>query len=321
MSKVVVPSQKSEKQKYKITNWASYNKSLINRGNLTFYLSEDLSAHWYSEAPAQQGGQYEYSDLCIETLYLIKCLFKLPYRQTEGFAHWLLPLMHLSELAIPSYSQICRRVKSLKIKPYKLPKEDSVVIAIDSTGLKIYGEGEWKTRKHGPSKRRTWRKLHLGVDVETGFILCHELTKNSKSDGSQFEPLLGQVESEVEEVSADGAYDQVDCWDYCYEKGIKAVIPPRENAIIWYLEEEGDYDEYPRNQVIFEIEEKGKKKWKIDNNYHKRSLSETAMFRFKTIHGGTLFSRKIESQVTETAMKIKLLNTMTGIGMPVSQPC
>ncbi len=251
---------------------------------------------------------------------MIKVVFKLAYRQTQGFANSLLRLMDLSDLNVPSYTQLCRRAATLEVVPYQIPQNGSIVIAIDSTGLKIYGEGEWKVRKHGYSKRRTWRKLHLGVDSKTGFIHCHTLTLNDVDDGSQLEDLLDQVETEVTDACLDGAYDHEDCWDDLIGRKINPIIPPRENAVEWYLEELGDFPEYPRNAAITRIDQIGKKEWKKEVGYHRRSLSETAMFRYKTIHGNKLYSRIFNRQEIENSIKIKTLNIMTAQGMPISKP-
>lgn len=322
MSKVKkeVQTNDSQKEKYQILNWREYNKALVNRGDITIYFNEEVQENWYSDAPNQRGAQEEYSDLCIETLLMLKVVFKLGYRQTQGFTQSLLRLMAIKDLKTPSYSQICRRAASLEIAPYAIPNKGPIVIAIDSTGLKIYGEGEWKVRKHGYSKRRTWRKLHLGVDTQTGFIHCHTMTLNDIDDGSQLESLLDQLDTDIETVCLDGAYDHEDCWDELIERKINPIIPPRENAVPWYLEEPGDYPDYPRNVAITRIGETGRKAWKKEIGYHQRSLSETAMFRYKTIHGSQLYSRKVESQKVETGIKIKALNTMTAQGMPISKP-
>jgi len=308
------------KNKYQVLNWSTYNQALINRGNITIYFGDGVIEEWHSDLPNQRGAQPLYSDLCIETLLMLKVVFKLGYRQTQGFANSLLKLMGLSELTIPSYTQICRRAAALDVVPCLLPKSGPIVIAIDSTGLKVYGEGEWKVRKHGYSKRRTWRKLHLGVDPKTGLIHCHTLTLNNVDDGSQLEEMLDQVETEVTDVCLDGAYDHGGCWDDLINRNINPIIPPRDNAIVWYLEEPGDYPEYPRNIAIDRIGEIGKKEWKKEVGYHRRSLSESAMFRYKTIHTNKLYSRQFMSQKTENDIKIKALNIMTAQGMPVSKP-
>lgn len=322
MSKVKKDTRTNDKSKvkYQILNWSEYNRSLVNRGDITIYFNDEVREDWYSGLPNQRGAQEVYSDLCIETLILLKVVFKLAYRQTQGFTQSLLQLLGIQDLKTPSYSQICRRAMSLKITPYPIPNKGPIVIAIDSTGLKIYGEGEWKVRKHGYSKRRTWRKLHLGVDPQTGFIHCHTMTLNDIDDGSQLEDLLDQVEVEVTDTCLDGAYDHEDCWDELIERKINPIIPPRENAVEWYLKNPGDYPEYPRNAAIIRIDEIGRQKWKEEIGYHRRSLSETAMFRYKTIHGSQLYSRKFGSQKIESDIKIKALNIMTAQGMPVSKP-
>jgi len=313
-------TEAKDKVKYQILNWSSYNKSLVNRGDITIYFEESVLESWFSDLPNQQGAQQVYSDLCIETLLMLKSVFKLAYRQTEGFAKSLLKLMNIEHIKVPSYSQINRRAETLDVVPYQMPKTGPVNIAIDSTGLKVYGEGEWKVRKHGYSKRRTWRKLHLGVDPQTGFIHCHTLTLNDIADGSQLTDLIDQVQPEIEEVYLDGAYDHEDCWDDLIGRGIEAIIPPRANAVPWYINQPGDYPEYPRNIAINLIDEIGRKEWKIETGYHQRSLSETAMFRYKTIYGNKLYSRKFENQKVENDIKIKGLNIMTALGMPISKP-
>jgi len=199
-----------------------------------------------------------------------------------------------------------------------LPKTKSPLhLVFDSTGLKIYGEGEWKVRKHGYSKRRTWRKLHLGVDEETGFIYAQVLTENDIDDASQLQPMLEQVEEDVVMVGADGAYDKKKCWDYLKGEFIEGIIPPREDAVYW-TDKEGRLLDIGRNHVLKKIDKMGMKKWKEKSGYHRRSLSETAMFRFKAIFGAELFSRELSRQKTEAKIKIKSLNKMTAIGMPIS---
>jgi hypothetical protein len=183
----------------------------------------------------------------------------------------------------------------------------------------VYGEGEWKTRKHGISKRRTWRKLHLGVDEKTGLIHAQVLTENGKGDGDaqQVEKILDQVKSPIDKFSGDGAYDTYEIWKLLKELKIEGIIPPQENAIYW-VNEFDELLDLDRNKILEKIETIGRKEWKKASNYHRRSLSETAMYRFKIIFGPTLYSRIFEKQKTEAAIKIKCLNKMTKIGMPIS---
>lgn len=307
------------KEKYRVTNWSRYNRSLIGRGDLSLWIEESVVDSWYHEGPTQQGAQYVYSDNCIECLLCLKAVFKLPYRQLVGFVSSLLKLMDL-EISLPYYTQICRRAQDLEIN-IEVPKSSAPMhIVVDSTGLKIYGEGEWKTRKHGVSKRRTWRKLHLGVDEKTGFIHAQVLTENGKGDGDaqQVEQILDQVDSPIDKFSGDGAYDAYEIWKLLKDRTIEGIIPPQENAIYWVDELDRLLD-LDRNKILEQIESLGRKEWKKWSGYHRRSLSETAMMRFKVIFGPTLYSRIFEKQKIEAAIKIKCLNKMTALGMPISK--
>lgn len=309
-----------DKQSYRVTNWPEYNRALENRGDITFLISDEVIDTWYSEASGQWGGVEKYSDRCIETIMMFKTVFRLPYRQARGFTKGILKLMNLSHLDVPSYTQVNRRFRTMEITPFDIPTTGAITIAIDSTGVKVYGEGEWKCRKHGWSKRRTWRKLHLGVDPDTGFVHCHTTTTNAESDESQVDDLLDQVEAEISEVYLDGAYDAQTCHDGLINRNIWPIIPPQRGAVKWYWEEPGDADDYPRNQFIERMDEIGRAEWKQEVGYHRRSLSETAMFRYKAIFGPAHYSRKLETQIKENGMKIKALNQMTAHGMPKSKP-
>lgn len=309
---------KIEKTKvpYKVMNWSEYNRHLECRGSLTLWISDEVLSGWYADLPATKGGQFKFSDNCIESLYSIRLLFGLGYRQTRGFAVSLLGLMGLS-LRVPCHTQIWRRSQELEIE-IGGPKNGIIRhLVVDSTGLKVYGEGEWKVRKHGHSKRRTWRKLHISVDSDTGFITGVELTGNNADDASQVDALLDQTQPEVDCFSGDGAYDKSKCWDTLDERGIRAVIPPRDDANYW-TDNNGDLLIHDRNAILEQIDTIGKSAWKKESNYHKRSLSETAVYRFKSIFSNRMSSRKMETQKIEARMKIKIMNQFTAIGMPVS---
>ncbi|MEZ5040978.1 MAG: IS5 family transposase [Saprospiraceae bacterium] len=157
MAKVISKGSKNQetgkKNKYRVTNWSSYNRSLVGRGDITLWFDESLAEAWHYDGPDQRGGQFVYSDECILGLLELKVVFKLGYRQLEGFASSLLRLMQF-DLSVPSYTQLCRRGRSLDVD-IKAPKsKESIYVVFDSTGLKVFGEGEWKVRKHGYSKRR-----------------------------------------------------------------------------------------------------------------------------------------------------------------------
>lgn len=177
-----------------------------------------------------------------------------------------------------------------------------------------------KVRKHGYNKRPTWRKLHLGVDESTGFIDAQVLTKNGERDGDsqQFAELLEQVQSPVDKVSSDGSYDSFDIWGLLMLKDIEGHVPPQENTV-YQIDHRGNPIDHPRNHILDQIAEKGIKQWKKDSGYHRRSLSETTMFRFKAIYGPELYSRNLGNQKVEAAVKIRCLNKMTAVGMPISK--
>ncbi len=185
---------------------------------------------------------------------------------------------------------------------------------VDSTGIKVYGEGEWKVRQHGYSKRRTWRKLHLGVDETTGEILAGVVSTNNVSDDEAFGDILDTVPGELEAVSADGAYDKRKCYEAIEEREARANIPPRVDAQYW--EKEGET--HARNQNLTRIDSVGRTEWKQESGYHRRSLAETTMFRFKVIFGNTCSRRTFDNQAAELLLACAALNRMTHLGMPDS---
>lgn len=303
---------------YRIRNWSEYNKNLVRRGSITLWISEDVITGWKAKPPEKRkrGGQYEYSDLAIESLLLLKSIYHLPLRQAEGFAGSLFELMGVS-VKVPNYTTLSRRAVGLKVA---LPRssQEPIHVVLDSTGLKVYGEGEWKVRQHGYSKRRTWRKLHLAVDEKSGEIQATVLSEAGLDDAAAVSLLLDEVEAPIKQMSGDGAYDKRKVYEECTKRGIKKVtIPPRRDAKIW---QHGNSKEPPlaRDENLRRIRQVGRKTWKQESGYHQRSLAETAMFRFKIIFGDHLQARKIEQQITEARIKSAALNRMTQLGMPDS---
>lgn len=304
------------KDKYRVRNWASYNESLKKRGGITLWVDEDVIQTWIPDpkAPKKRGGQREYTDSAIECLLMVKNVYHLGYRQTEGFASSLSLLLG-AELPIPDYTTLNRRAKVLNVQ---LPtnQKGPIHAVLDSTGLKVYGEGEWKVRKHGYSKRRTWRKLHLCVDEASGEIEAEVLTDASMDDAEVTEELLKQTKPEIEQMSADGAYDKEKVYKVVGEAGIgKITVPPRRDAVFW---DERDGQVHPRNTNLRRVKEIGRAEWKVESGYHRRSLVETAMFRFKTIFGDHMNAREDKRQKTEARIKCAALNRMTRLGMPDS---
>jgi IS5 family transposase len=252
----------------------------------------------------------------MECLLMVKGVYHLPLRATEGFAQSLCALLKV-EVPIPDYTTLCRRAKTLTVA---LPTTATGPIhaVLDSSGLKVFGEGEWKVRKHGYSKRRTWRKLHLNVDEATGEIQAEELTEASVDDAAMVEPLLEQTEAAVEQLSADGAYDKEKVYTTAQTQGVATVtIPPRRDARMW---QHGKCaaPPHPRDVNLRRIRDVGREQWKEASGYHRRSLAETTMFRSKTIFGDHLDAREVARQKTEARIKCAALNRMTRLRMPDS---
>lgn len=305
---------------YRVRNWTEYNKSLVNRGNLTIWISEQALVNWYEmHKSGKRGSWLTYSELAIEACLMVRMMFKLPLRQTEGFVNSLFEMMGLA-VSAPDYTTLCRRLSSMKVKLPLRNLGEKLHLCIDSTGVKVYGEGEWKVRTHGWSKRRTWRKLHLAIDVETQHIVGACATSNAVDDAAKVEDLLNQVPEaiKVEEVSADGAYDKRKTYDVLNKHGTKAIIAPRRNARIWQ-HGNSKKERHLRDENLRRIRKIGRKGWKIESGYHRRSLAETRVFRYKQTFGGEISSRKEENQFNEMKLKCRILNLMMFCGMPQSE--
>ena len=305
------------KSLYRVKNWSEYDKALVQRGSITFWLSDDFERTWQYVGEKQRGSQFDYSEQAIVVMQTVKNVFHLPNRATEGFMRSLFAMLEIL-LSVPDHTTLSRRGKDLNIA---LPKKASghLDIVMDSTGLKIYGEGEWKVRTHGKSKRRTWRKLHVGVDPKSGEIQAVALTTNSVSDDQMVEPLLEQVARPIDRFAGDGSYDKRKVYNSLNQHAPQAevLIPPRKNAHIW---QHGNTkaERLKRDENLRYIRQYGRKDWKQASGYHVRSLAETTIFRLKTIFGDQLSARLIETQVTQALVRCAALNRMTHLGMPES---
>lgn len=306
----------TRKGTYKITNWGKYNESLVKRGSITFWFCEETLEKWHhSNARPKVGHPFVYSDTAVQCLLVLRELFQLPYRQTEGLGCSLAELMEIT-IDIPDYTSLAKRAAKLGISLDVARYAGPIDVVVDSTGLKVFGEGEWKMRKHGKSKRRTWRKLHLAVDPATQEIVAETLTENSCADADQAAPLLDQTKGKINKFSGDGAYDQWKVYETLATRKIKPIIPPRRNAKIKRHGNAND-PRLPRDEAIREIRRKGRKAWKNDIGYHRRSLAETAMYRMKCCFGDHLKNRLIPNQQTEARLRSKILNKFTHLGLPL----
>ncbi|TQQ02327.1 IS5 family transposase [Vibrio cholerae] len=301
------------KPRYKTTNWKQYNKALINRGSLTFWIDEEAIRQWKQSKQNKRGRPRQFSDLAITTALMVKRVFSMPLRALQGFIDSVFSLANVP-IVCPHYSCISRRAKQVEVS-FK-PKTRGAIqhLAIDATGLKVYGEGEWKVKKHSTDgKRRVWRKLHLAVDTSTHEIVAAELSLSTVTDAEVLPNLLKQTRRRIIEISGDGAYDTRDCHEAIRFKRAIPLIPPREGAAFW---ENG----HQRNLAVGCQKLYGSNnKWKKRYGYHKRSLSETTMYRVKQLLGGRLNLRNYNAQVGETYAMIKALNKLTELGMPETQ--
>jgi hypothetical protein len=310
---------KSKKATYRVRNWSEYNQSLVKRGSITIWIDAEGIANWHPEPAGkrQRGGQVRYSDRAIECLLLLKSVYGLPYRQTIGFAQSIFDLMDAA-VELPDYTLLCKRSKDFDVDLAPNGCDEPKHIVVDSTGLKIYGEGEWKVRQHGYSKRRTWRKLHLSVDEKTHELQAVVVTEANVDDAQAGKKLLAETPGEIDQVSADGSYDKRKFYEAATQRKVKRIgVPPRRDAKIWQ-HGNSKCDPLPRDEILRSIRRKGRKQWKRDAGYHRRSLAETAVYRFKTIFGNPLSTRTLSRQVTEVRIKVAALNRMTRLGMPDS---
>lgn len=299
---------------YRIRNWKKYNKSLVQRGNITLWLNENSVKKWYAKQTGGKGRPLIYSDSAIELCIIFRVLHGLPYRSCQGFVAGLFALMKLP-LSVPSYSQLCRRQKELKTKLQHQVK-GRIHVVLDATGLKIYGEGEWKVKQHGYSKRRMWRKLHIGLDVESQEVVMMELTDNHVGENKLLSALLNQYDDDLSCVGGDKGYDSYECHETVGRGGATSAIAVQRKAKIRKRYKKNET--LVRDDIVRRIREVGRKQWKREVCYHRRSLVETAFSRYKQFFGEKLRSHTLENQKIETIIGCNILNQFTQLGMPIT---
>lgn len=305
------------KKQYRVRNWSDYNKALVQRGSVTLWFDEKSISAWHKiKQKNGRGRPYYYGDAAIECALSLRLLFNLTLRSTQGFVGSLASLLSI-KCAVPNYTTLCRRQATLNIKRLerKYPSREPLHVVVDSSGLKIFGEGEWKIKMHGKSKRRTWRKLHIAVDVDTQDIIAHDVTLASGHDTQSLPKLLDQIDRPVDTVAADGIYDTAGCYQSILNKKARPLIPPRKNAA---LSKHTDIVHQWRNYVVTQTKHHGLKTWKKHSQYHRRSLAETAFYRLKTLFGHHAKNRRFDHQQNELALRCKLINQFNLLGLPHS---
>jgi transposase len=222
------------------------------------------------------------------------------------------------DLPVPDHTTFARRSADLGVATALRKARGPVHVLIDSTGLKVFGAGEWMHERHGGTPRRTWRKLHLAVDPDTGEILASALTTTEEGDASLVGHLLDRISGEVCTVTADGAYDGDPVYRAVAERAPNAavVIPPRVTTVPSDTAETAPTQRDRHLRMIAAI---GRMGWQKAVGYGKRSLVEVAMLRYKTLIGRRLHARTLPTQKTEAKVACQVLNIMTDLGMPVSR--
>lgn len=300
---------KIPKSKYRVTNWSDYNESLRQRGDLTIWVADDVARNWGAPRRKTRGGQARYSDLAIEICLTLRVVFRLALRQTQGFMRSIARLMSL-DIAVPDFSTLSRRGSGLNIRQNAKSSKDAITLIVDSTGLKVHGGNGWYAEKHGATRpRKTWRKLHLAFNPDTGDIFGSELTTEHVGDETALPELIAEIDATVSRFLADGAYDGQGvsaCLAAKFGHEIEIIVPPPTNAV--------DGDNLQRNRHKDDIAEHGRMNWQKLTGYNQRSLVEAQIGRWKEVIGGTLHARKLGNQITETRVAAKALNRMNALG-------
>jgi hypothetical protein len=299
---------------YKTRNWPDYNAALKRRGSLTIWF--DPAMTWDAAPTGKRGRQPDYSDAAIQTCLTMKVLFGMALRQTTGFVESLLRLIGL-DWAVPNFSTLSRRQKTLKVNiPYR-GSQGPLHLLIDSTGIKVEGEGEWNARKHGGPKRRVWRKIHIGIDEQTLEVRAAEFTTSDVGDAPMLPELLDQIppDQEIGSVTADGAFDTRKCHDAIAARGAAAIIPPRKNAKPGKPDTAGAI---ARNEALRASKRLGRTIWRRWSGYHRRSRVETKMHCVKLLRQ-RLMARDFNRQVAEFQVRVAVLNGFTALGIPITE--
>ncbi len=297
------------KTKYRVNNWSEYDRALVQRGEITQWISEDAIEDWKPAASGGRGGQRKFSNHAIETALMLRLVFKLPLRQAEGFLRSILSLMDI-ELETPDHTTLSRRGQHLNVRPDRVASTKRIHLMVDSTGLSIVGEGEWAAVKHGDNGKRAWKKLHLGVD-RSGVILAELLTDGNAGDSDTALDLLETIEDDIGSFTADSSYDAIAIYDAAEARNAKVVVPPTRTAT--RSRRPGS-----RDRTVGRVKNVGRRQWRKESGYHQQARVENTFFRYKSIIGDRLRARHPKSQEAEALIACNILNRMTELGRPES---
>ncbi len=308
------------RRRRRVTNWPAYEAGLRQRGSLTVWFTDEAVAAWTAEPRTTRGGQPWYSALAILTALTLRAVFRLAYRQAEGLIGSIVDLLGLA-LRVPDHTTLNRRSATLEVPRPSRPsvgadaEAEPLHLLVDSTGLKLCGPGEWLIEKHGTRTRRSWRKLHLGIDADTGQIVAASLTAKEVDDGAEVGALLDQVDGAVATFIADGGYDQDSVSTAVAERHPEAaiIVPPRTAAVPSATAESAPTQ---RDRHLQHIAEHGRTGWQKASGYTRRALAEAAIGRWKQVIGDGLRAHTDERRATEVEVAVYALNRMLELGRP-----
>ncbi len=301
------------KTQYRVSNWAAYDRALVQRGDITLWISDDAVASWKPAPSGLRGAQRKFSDHAIETALTLRLVFNLPLRQAEGFLRSVLSLM-APALEAPDHTILSRRSQHLNIQLARVSTKNPIDLIVDSTGLSIVGEGEWAATKYGGRGRRGWKKLHLGVD-RSGVIVAEVLTGGDVNDAKTAFDLIDEVKGDITSITADAAYDTLAIYDAAAARNAKVVVPPSKSAT---RSRQRRSRSSARDCTIMRVRKIGRRQWKKESGYHQQARVENTFFRYKSIIGDRLCARHPKSQETETIIACNILNRMIAVGKPES---
>jgi len=301
------------KTKYRVSNWSEYDRALVQRGNITLWISADAIASWKPAPSGLRGGQKKFSDHAIEAALTLRLVFNLPLRQAEGFLRSILALMDV-DLEAPDHTTLSRRSQHLDIQLARVATKSPIHLIVDSTGLSIVGEGQWAAAKYGGRGRRGWKKLHLGVD-RSGVIVAETLTDGDVKDAKVALRLIDNVAGAIESLTADAAYDTHAIYDASAARGVDVIVPPSKSAT---RSRQRRSRSSARDRTIMRVKGIGRRQWKKESGYHYQARVENTFFRYKAIIGDRLRARHPKSQGAEALMACNIMNRMTSLGTPQS---
>jgi hypothetical protein len=304
------------KTAYRVKNWHEYDQSLRDRGDITLWISQDVIDTWSPPMTGKRGAQPVYADIAIETALTFRLLFHLPLRQTEGFLRSVLQLMGLT-LPCPDHTTLSRRHATVAIGPLKKGvQHEPTCLIVDSSGLKVCGQGAWHTHKHGEKQHKRWKKLHIGVDTQ-GQIVASTVTESHEQDPSQVPALLSQIAHHIDRFIGDSIFDQAPVYKAIehHSPGARVIIPPRKDAV---LSSQVATAPTQRDAHLLAIESAGRCGWKRTLGYYAQSQAENVFSRFKRTFGALLRAKREASQEREASLACQLLNRMRELGRPES---